>query len=236
LDTTKIILLHLLTLTNWWRSAGLSYLNFTFFIGGGIYRAPSALLNCLYDISKFRDAADFSLDAVLHAVVDFIPPAIQYPEITCARLIFGGYEVKTKNFKDTRWKLSREITVNNKWIGTLEVCYLEEKPELDEGPFLEEAKNLIIAVAESIVKIIECEEAEADIRKHQDHMRLPLTYPSKKKPSPYETANTLSALFSISKRILILPVRPFSLGVHRKWQNLKHLLHQCSSPSRSQKA
>ena len=83
-------------------------------------------LNCLYDISSFRDATDFSLDAVLQAVVDFIPPAIQYPEITCARLIFGGYEVATKNFTDTRWKLSREITINNKCIATLEVCYLEE--------------------------------------------------------------------------------------------------------------
>ena len=127
-------------------------------------------LNCLYDISSFRDATDFSLDAVLQAVVDFIPPAIQYPEITCARLIFGGYEVTTKNFKDTRWKLSREITINNEWIGTLEVCYLEEKPELDEGPFLEETKNLINAVAESIAKIIEREEAEDAIRKHQDHI------------------------------------------------------------------
>jgi hypothetical protein len=98
-------------------------------------------LNCLYDISSFRDATDFSLDAVLQAVVDFIPPAIQYPKISCARLIFGDYEVTTKNFKDTSWKLSREIKVNNKWIGTLELCYLEEKPELDEGPFLKEAKK-----------------------------------------------------------------------------------------------
>ena len=127
-------------------------------------------LNCLYDISSFRDVADFSMDAVLQAVVDFIPPAIQYPEITCARLVFGDYEIKTKNFKDTKWKLSREITVTDKWIGTLEVCYLEEKPELEEGPFLKEAKNLIKAVAESIAKIIEREEAEAAIRKHQEHI------------------------------------------------------------------
>jgi len=127
-------------------------------------------LNCLYDISSFKDAADFSLDAVLQAVVDFIPPAMQHPEITCARLVFGDYEIKTKNFKDTKWKLLREIKVTNKWIGTLEVCYLEEKPELDEGPFLQEAKNLINAVAESIAKIIEREEAEAAIRKHQDHI------------------------------------------------------------------
>jgi hypothetical protein len=127
-------------------------------------------LNCLYDISNFWVDTDFSLNAVLQAVVDFIPPAIQFPEITCARLILGGYEVTTKNFKDTRWKLSREITVSNKWLGTLEVCYLEEKPELDEGPFLMEAKNLINAVAENIAKIIEGEEAEADIKKHQEYI------------------------------------------------------------------
>ena len=127
-------------------------------------------LNCLYDISSFRDATDFSLDAVLQAVVDFIPPAIQHPEITCARLIFGDYEIKTKNFRDTKWKISREIEVTDKWIGTLEVCYLEGKPELEEGPFLKEAKNLINAVAENIAKIIEREEAEDAIRKHQDHI------------------------------------------------------------------
>jgi hypothetical protein len=127
-------------------------------------------LNCLYDISSYRDASDFSLDAVLQAVIDFIPPAIQYPEITCARLIWSGYEVRTKNFKDTRWKLSREITLNNECIGTLEVCYLEEKPALDEGPFLKEAKNLINAVAESIAKIVEHEEAEAEIRKYRNHI------------------------------------------------------------------
>jgi hypothetical protein len=114
-------------------------------------------LNCLYDISNFWVDTDFSLNAVLQAVV-------------CARLILGGYEVTTKNFKDTRWKLSREITVSNKWLGTLEVCYLKEKPELDEGPFLMEAKNLIKAVAENIAKIIEGEEAEADIRKHQEYI------------------------------------------------------------------
>ena len=127
-------------------------------------------LNCLYDISSFRDDTDFSLDAVLQAVVDFIPAAIQFPEITCARLIFGGYEIKTKNFRDTKWKISREIAVTDKWIGTLEVCYLEEKQELGEGPFLKEAKNLINAVAENIAKIIEREEAEDAIRKHQGHI------------------------------------------------------------------
>jgi hypothetical protein len=127
-------------------------------------------LNCLYDISSFRDTADFSLDAVLQAVIDFIPPAFQYPEITCARIIFDRYEFTTKNFKDTRWKLTHEITVNNERIGTLEVCYLEEKPALDEGPFLKEAKDLIGAIAETLAKIVEREWAEAEIRKHRNQV------------------------------------------------------------------
>ena len=127
-------------------------------------------LNCLYDISSFRDATDYSLDAVLQTVIDFIPPAFQYPDITCARIIFDRYQFTTKNFKDTRWKLAHEITVNNERIGTLEVCYLEEKPAIDEGPFLKEERNLIGAIAETLAKIIEREWAEAEIRKHRDHV------------------------------------------------------------------
>jgi hypothetical protein len=122
-------------------------------------------LNCLYDISSLRDRTNFSLDDVLQAVVDFIPPAIQFPEITCARIKFNRYEFTTKNFKDTKWKLSQEIKVNNERVGTLEVCYLEEKPELVEGPLHKEAKNLITAITENIAQIVERDWAEIEIRK-----------------------------------------------------------------------
>jgi len=110
------------------------------------------------------------LDAALQAVIDFIPPAFQYPDITCARIVFDRYEFTTKNFKDTSWKLTREITVNNECIGTLEVCYLEEKPSLDEGPFHKEEKSLVGAIAETLAKMVEREWAEAEIRKHRNHV------------------------------------------------------------------
>ena len=122
-------------------------------------------LNCLYDISNFRDGMNFSLDEVLQTIVDFIPPAIQYPEITCARIMFDRYEFTTKNYKQTKWKLSQEIKVNNERIGALEVYYLEEKPGFEEEPFPEEAKNLITAIAESIAQIVERDWAEIEIRK-----------------------------------------------------------------------
>ncbi len=56
-------------------------------------------------------------------------------------------------------------TVHNKQIGSLEVCRLEKKPELEKGLFLEEEKSLIGAIVESISRIVEREWAEAEIRK-----------------------------------------------------------------------
>jgi hypothetical protein len=122
-------------------------------------------LNCLYDISSFRERNDFSLDGILQELIDFIPPACQYPEITCARIIFEGYAFTTGNFKDTSWKQSFNITVENKQVGALEVCHLEKSTEIERGHFLEEEKSLFGAIAEIIGRLVEREWAEAEIRK-----------------------------------------------------------------------
>jgi hypothetical protein len=122
-------------------------------------------LNCLYDISRFRESSDFSLDGLLQEMVDFIPPACQHSENTCARIIFDGYEFTTKKFFETRWKQSFNISVNNTQIGQLEVFRLEKKTGLRKALFLEEEKSLIGAIAESISRIVEREWAEAEIRK-----------------------------------------------------------------------
>ena len=122
-------------------------------------------LNCLYDISSFRASNDFSLDGILQEMVDFIPPACQYPEITCARIIFDGYEFTTKNFIDTSRKQSFSINVHNKQIGVLEICHLKNQRELEKKPFLEEEISLIGAITESVARLVEREWAEIEIRK-----------------------------------------------------------------------
>lgn len=122
-------------------------------------------LNCLYDISSFRTGNDFSLDSILQEMIDFIPPACQYPELTCARLLFDGYAFKTSNFLDTQWKQSFSISVDHKPIGSLDVCRLEKIAEIGPELFIEEEKRLISAVAESIARVVEREWAEAEIRR-----------------------------------------------------------------------
>ena len=106
------------------------------------------------------------MDDVLQSIVDYIPQAIKYPEITCARIILDRYyEIKTNNFKSTRWKHLQEIKVNNVRVGSLEICYLKEKPEFEKLAFIKETTDLIAAIAESIAQLVEREWAEIEIRK-----------------------------------------------------------------------
>jgi len=127
-------------------------------------------LNCLYGISKIIERPDITFEEMLQEIVDLIPPSWQYPEITCARIIIEGQEHKTKNFKETVWKQTSNIVVHGKRIGILEICYLEEKPESDEGPFLKEERSLISAIAERLGRVTEHKQAEGVLRKAHDEL------------------------------------------------------------------
>ncbi|MFH1629200.1 MAG: PAS domain S-box protein, partial [Pseudomonadota bacterium] len=112
-------------------------------------------LNCLYAISKLVETPDISFDEIIQGVVDLIPLALVYPENTCSRILLDGKEYKTKNFKEANWKQSSDIFMHDKRKGVLEVYQLEEKPEIDEGSFLQEEKRLISAIVERLGQIIE---------------------------------------------------------------------------------
>ena len=88
-------------------------------------------LNCLYRLSRLMENQDIPEDEFFQSAVNLTPPAWQYPGITCARIAFNDLEYKTKGFRETQWKLSANIVVNNKTKGRLDVFYLEEMPEMD---------------------------------------------------------------------------------------------------------
>ena len=118
-------------------------------------------LKCLFDISNLFEEHDISLDGIIQGIIDLIPPAWQYPEITCARAILEGREFSTNNFQETRLKEVCDITVHGNRIGTLEVCYLREKPE----PFLKEERNLLEAIAERLGRIVEHKWSEKHVHR-----------------------------------------------------------------------
>ena len=129
-------------------------------------------LNCLYGISNLAERQGISLEETIKGIVDLIPPAWEYPDITCARIFLEGREFRTENFRETAWKQASDINLRGDRVGTLEVCYLEEKPEMDEGPFLKEERNLINAIAERSGRIAERKLAEEALQKSERELAI----------------------------------------------------------------
>ena len=128
-------------------------------------------LNCLYSISSMVEKQGVSLDEILQGTVDIIPDAWQYPDVTCGRIILENRVFKTRAFTETPWKQSQNIVVNGTAIGSIEVFYVEEKPEKDEGPFLKEERSLINVIAERIGEISERKAAEKALQESEAHNR-----------------------------------------------------------------
>ncbi len=121
-------------------------------------------LNCLYGISELVESKGISLEEILQGTADLIPLSWQYPEITCARIILEDQTFRTKNFKETAWKQTSDIRLRGGYVGTLEVYYLEERPESDEGPFFKEERHLINTIAERLGRIIDRWNTEKELR------------------------------------------------------------------------
>ena len=107
-------------------------------------------LNCLYGISRLAERYLDSLDDLLQELVNFLPYSWQYPEITCARILFKGKTHTSDRFQVTHWWQSSRISMYHESVGECGIFYLEERPPADEGPFLKEERALLDAVADQI--------------------------------------------------------------------------------------
>jgi signal transduction histidine kinase len=121
-------------------------------------------LNCLYGITRLAQRADRPLDALLTAIAELIRASWQYPDITCASIRLDGASHASENFRRTPWCQASPITVRGEECGEVEVCYLEERPDCDEGPFLREERSLIDAVSDLVGRIVAQRRAEEQMR------------------------------------------------------------------------
>ncbi|RLC28218.1 MAG: hypothetical protein DRH56_00470 [Deltaproteobacteria bacterium] len=104
-------------------------------------------MNCLCGILRLSGTPGISVEDLLGEAVLLIPAAWQYPDIACARVILEGAEFRTANFEPSPWMQSAEIRLKGSGSGRLEVGYLAERPDRDEGPFLKEERVLLDAVS-----------------------------------------------------------------------------------------
>jgi len=122
-------------------------------------------ISCLYNMSQIADKPHVSLVDLIYSIMDLLPPAWQYPEITRTRIIFDSIDYSLPDFEVEVSKLSADIAIDNRKRGLIEVIYTKEMPLLDEGPFLKEERKLLDTIAKELALILKRRETEEDKEK-----------------------------------------------------------------------
>jgi hypothetical protein len=107
-------------------------------------------LTCLYAVEDVVGNPDLSEDGVLTGVIAVLPAGWQYPDVCAARIRYLDRVHASARFVETPWTLHAPIRVQGEQLGAIDVCYLEERPPSDEGPFLKEERKLLEAVVDRL--------------------------------------------------------------------------------------
>ena len=128
-------------------------------------------LRGLYSLAALINQIEVSSEDVFKRAVNLIPPAWQYPDITCGRITIEGKEFITDNFKETKWLQSTDIIVEGNKIGTVEVYYLQEKPITHEGPFLKEERDFINGFAQHLGLYVKRKQSDEVLKESEQKFR-----------------------------------------------------------------
>jgi predicted nucleotidyltransferase len=107
-------------------------------------------LDCLYQVEQILSRPDLPFEEAFQQVVDAIPPGWQYPDVCGAMIEYRDGAFTTDGFRLSDWVLSTDIVVQDRTLGRVLVCYVEERPREDVGPFLKEEQRLIRTIAERL--------------------------------------------------------------------------------------
>ncbi|HVP38019.1 MAG TPA: ATP-binding protein [Candidatus Saccharimonadales bacterium] len=128
-------------------------------------------LTCLYGIARAERTPGLSLAELMQQIVELLPPAWQYPEITTARLRLDGLEAVSRDFREGPFRQAAEILILGERHGEVEVFYLEPRRDADEGPFLAEERSLIDDVAWQVGLIRQRRQSEEEHARLEEQLR-----------------------------------------------------------------
>jgi signal transduction histidine kinase len=128
-------------------------------------------LTSLYEIGRIAQLRGIPLDEVLQRIVEVLPPAWQFPDIACGRIILDGCAYTTANFRPGPHRQAVDLVVQGRTRGTIEVVYTENRPEFAEGPFLLEERSLIETIAREVALIVERRNWEEEQLRLQAQLR-----------------------------------------------------------------
>jgi hypothetical protein len=128
-------------------------------------------LSCINQTSSILQS-ERSVENALNQIVYIIPDAWQYPEHTVARISFDGKEYLSPGFIATKWRQRQPfLTIDDK-VGEIEVFYTREYPDIDEGPFMKEERDLINNISTLICNYLNTIQGEVVIKKFRGDLEL----------------------------------------------------------------
>ena len=128
-------------------------------------------LSCINQTTSILQA-EKSLENALKQIVYIMPDAWQYPEHTVARISYDGQEYTSPGFMVTKWRQRQPfLTIDDK-IGEIEVYYLKDFPDMHEGPFMKEERDLINNISSLICNYLNSRQGEVAIKKYRTDEEL----------------------------------------------------------------
>ncbi len=91
-----------------------------------------------------------TLEDSLQEICSILPESWQFPEETVARISYDKNVFLSPHFRETTWRMVQGFDAPGRKEGTIEIFYLKQFPDADEGPFLKEERELLVNLANLI--------------------------------------------------------------------------------------
>ncbi len=124
-------------------------------------------LKTLNVVSNILLDEDSPLTTILQNIVDVLPDGWQFPEVTAARIYYAGTNLSTSNYEQSVYNQLTETKTESGSLISIEVVYLKQTPEYDEGPFLREERSLITMLASMIKMSIDRRERREELKDYK---------------------------------------------------------------------
>lgn len=111
------------------------------------------------------------VDQLIQEYVEQFYQWLQYPEVTEARISVGDTSAESSGFRSTNYPLTTEVRTEEGTPISIELVYTEERPEEDDGPWLEEEQDLIDTIVSFIQGYVDQWENREKIEAQLDHQR-----------------------------------------------------------------